>query len=172
MCGCIRKTALERKKHSLQALFSSSRNHAVLGLYLSGGKTSTCTARAQRREHAQCVRVRVRTPCCACPLLRIRVPEHSVRSVGPEPGLFIQSPFFLTTWDSPGRFTDLSCLELKCACMWGGASEFWAGRAVRSGAFEEEGLQCSHLSPHKCRDAIVLALVAGEEGQWEEEGRG
>ena len=87
------------------------------GLCLNGGKTSTGTAHAQRREHAQCVRVCARTPCCACPLLRIRVPEHSVRSVGPETGLFIQSRFFLTTWDSPGRFTDLSCLELKCACV-------------------------------------------------------
>ena len=36
---------------------------------------------------------------------------------------------------------------------------------MRFGAFEEEG-------PRKCRDAIVLALVAGEKGQWAEEGRG
>ena len=52
------------------------------------------------------------------------------------------------------------------------ASEFRAGRAVPSRAFEEEGPQGSHLSPHKCCDAILLALVAGEEGQWAEEGRG
>ena len=43
---------------------------------------------------------------------------------------------------------------------------------MRCGAFEEEGPQGRHLSPHKCRDAIVLALVAGGEGQWAEEGRG
>ena len=43
---------------------------------------------------------------------------------------------------------------------------------MRFGAFEDEGLRGRHLSPHKCRDAIVLALVAGEEGQWAEEGRG
>ena len=43
---------------------------------------------------------------------------------------------------------------------------------MRSGAFEAEGLQWSHLSPHRCYDAIVPALVAGEEGQWAEEGRG
>ena len=52
------------------------------------------------------------------------------------------------------------------------ASEFRAGRAVRSRAVEEEGPQGSHLSPHKCRDPVVFALMAGEEGQWAEEGRG
>ena len=43
---------------------------------------------------------------------------------------------------------------------------------MRFGAFEDEGLRGRHLSPRKCRDAIVLALVVGEEGQWAEEGRG
>ena len=43
---------------------------------------------------------------------------------------------------------------------------------MRFGAFEEEGPRGRHLSPRKCRDAIVLALVAGEKGQWAEEGRG
>ncbi|XP_027389560.1 P antigen family member 2-like isoform X2 [Bos indicus x Bos taurus] len=46
-----------------------------------------------------CGRIR----CCACALVRIRLPERSVRSVGRETGLFIQSRFFLTTRDSPGR---------------------------------------------------------------------
>ena len=43
---------------------------------------------------------------------------------------------------------------------------------MRSRAVEEEGPQGSHLSPHKCRDPVVFALMAGEEGQWAEEGRG
>ena len=43
---------------------------------------------------------------------------------------------------------------------------------MRFGAFEEEGPRGRHLSPRKCRDTIVLALVVGEEGQWAEEGRG
>lgn len=43
---------------------------------------------------------------------------------------------------------------------------------MRSGAFEEEGPRGRHLSPDKCRDAIVLALVLGEQGRWAEEGRG
>ena len=43
---------------------------------------------------------------------------------------------------------------------------------MRFGAFEEESSRGRHLSSHKCRDAIVLALVMGEEGQWAEEGRG
>ena len=65
----MRKTALEGKKYSLQAPFSSSRDPAVLGLYLNGGKTATCTAQAQLSEHAQCVRVH--------PLLRMRLGAHT-----------------------------------------------------------------------------------------------
>ena len=68
-CGCIRKTALEGKKYSLQAPFSSSRDPAVPGLYLNGRKTATCTAQAQLSEHAQCVR--------AHPLLRMRLGAHT-----------------------------------------------------------------------------------------------
>ena len=120
--------------------------------------------------------------CAVCAhthlLLRMRLGVHtpswapSVRNVGPEAGVLIQSRFFLSTWDSPGRFTHLSCLEVKCACVWGGASEFRAGRAVPSGAFEEEGPRRHHLSPHRCRDTLVLVLVAGEEGWWAEENTG
>ena len=160
-----------KKENSLYALFSSTRDPAVPGLDLSGGKTSTCTAHAQLREHAQCVRTHL--------LLRMRLGAHtpswapSVRTFGPaETGVLIQSRFLLATWDSPGRFTDLSSLEVKCACVWGGASEFRAGRAVPSGAFEEEGPRGHHLSSHRCRDTLVLVLVAGEEGWWAEESTG
>ena len=68
-CGCIRKTALEGKKYSLQAPFSSCRETEVLGLYLNGRKTATCTAHAQLSEHVQCVR--------AHPLLRMRLGAHT-----------------------------------------------------------------------------------------------
>lgn len=43
---------------------------------------------------------------------------------------------------------------------------------MTSGAFEEEGPRGHHLCPHRCHDALVLVLVAGEEGRWGEEGRG
>ena len=41
-----------------------------------------------------------------------------------------------------------------------------------SGAFEEEGPRGHHLSSHRCRDTLVLVLVAGEEGWWAEESTG
>ena len=69
VCGCIRKTVVEGKKYSPQAPFSSSRDPAVPGVYLSGGKTATGTAQAQLREDAQCVR--------AHPLLRMRLGAHT-----------------------------------------------------------------------------------------------
>ena len=53
--------------------------------------------------------------------------------------MFILPQFFLTTWDLPGKSTDLSCLEFKCDYVWGGASEFWAGWTLQYGAIEKEG---------------------------------
>ena len=54
--------------------------------------------RALHRPNSERMRsVCVRIHCCACALVHIRLPEHSVRSVVPETGLFIQSRFFLTT---------------------------------------------------------------------------
>ena len=109
------------------------------------------------------------TSCCACALVRIRLPERILwGALGLKRVCLFSSGSFslLETHQVRSHICPVWSLSVR-ACE-GEPASF--GRVAA--AFEEEGPRGYHLSPHRCRDALVLVLVAGEERRCAEEGSG